>query len=193
MVVDDPALEGRAEDHREVGLRVGGAQFEEEVEGLVEGPLRVGLRAVDLVNDDDGAESEAQGSHEHVARLRHGPFVGIHQQKHRVDHRKHPLHLAGEVGVPRSVDDVDEVAAPLHRAVLGPDGDAALAFEVVAVHHPLFDALVLAEHAGGAEDRIDQGGLAVIDVRDDGYVADALRDVGRFWGRHEDCRAPQWV
>jgi len=37
-------------------------------------------------------------------------------------------------------------------------------------------------HAGGAEDRIDQGGLAVIDVRDDGYVADALRDVGRFWG-----------
>ena len=118
-VADDPALQGRAVDHREVGLVVGGAQFEEEVEGLVEGAVRVGVGAVDLVDHHDGAQAQAQRPHEHVAGLRHGAFVGVHQQQHRVDHGEHALHLAGEVGVAGRVDDVDEVAVPLDRAVLG--------------------------------------------------------------------------
>ncbi len=174
-VVDDPALQRRAVDHGEVGLLVGGAQFEEEVEGLVERSMRIGVGAVDLVDDHDGAQTQAQRPHEHVAGLRHGALVGVHQQQDRVDHGEHPLHFAGEVGVAGRVDDVDEVAAPLHRAVLGPDGDAALALQVVAVHDPLFDALVLAEDPGGPEDGVDQRGLAVIDVGDDGDVADLVR------------------
>ena len=119
QVADDPALEGRAVEHGEVGLIVGGAQFEEEVEGLVEGAVRVGVGPVDLVDDHDGAQAQAQRPHEHVAGLRHGALVGVDQQQHRVDHGEHPLHLAGEVGVAGRVDDVDEVAAPLHGAVLG--------------------------------------------------------------------------
>ena len=175
-VADDPALQGRAVDHGEVGLLVGGAQLEEEVEGLVQGAVRIGVGAVDLVDHHDGAQAQAQRPHQHVAGLGHGAFVGVDQQQHRVDHGEHPLHLAGEIGVAGRVDDVDEVAAPLHRAVLGADGDAPLALQVVAVHDPLFDALVVAEDVGGAEDGVDQRRLAVIDVGDDGHVADALRD-----------------
>ena len=55
--------------------------------------------------------------------------------------------------------------------VLGQDGDAALALEVVAVHRALGDALVGAERAALVQQRVDQRGLAVVDVGDDGDVA----------------------
>ena len=55
--------------------------------------------------------------------------------------------------------------------VLGEDGDAALALEVVAVHRALGHALVGAERAALVQQGVDQRGLAVVDVRDDGDVA----------------------
>jgi hypothetical protein len=76
------------------------------------------------------------------------------------------------------VDDVDG-----HRAVLGggtgvadggvlrEDRDALLALEVAGVHRALVDVLVRAERAALPEHRVDQRGLAVVDVRDDGHVA----------------------
>ena len=54
---------------------------------------------------------------------------------------------------------------------LGEDGDAALALEVVGIHGPLFDPLVLAERAGLPEQHVDQRGLAMVDVRDDRDVS----------------------
>ena len=185
-VADYPAFQGRAVDHGEVGLVVGGPQLEEEVEGLVEGAVRIGLGSVDLVDHHYGTESQAQSPHEHVAGLRHGALVGVDQQEHGVDHGEYALYFTGEVGVPGRVDDVDEVPVPLHRAVLGADGYAPLSLQVVVVHDPLFDALVVAEDVGLTEDRIDQGGLAVVDVGDDGHIADAagLMCVS-FYGRHE--------
>jgi hypothetical protein len=62
---------------------------------------------------------------------------------------------------------------PLDRGALGEDGDPALLLEVVRVHRALFDALVVAERAGLAEQLVDERGLAMIDVRDDGHVAEA--------------------
>ena len=56
--------------------------------------------------------------------------------------------------------------------VLGEDGDAALALELVRVHDALGDGLIGAEGAGLAEHGVDEGGLAVVDVGDDGDVAD---------------------
>ena len=69
------------------------------------------------------------------------------------------------------------VSPSLHGDVLGQDGDAALALEVVGVE----DAGVLppqlslvAELAGLAQHLIDQRGLAVVDVGDDGDIADVV-------------------
>ena len=177
-VVDDPALEARAVEHGKVELLVGGAQLDEQVEGGVEGARRVGVGPVGLVDDHDGPQPQAQRAHEHVAGLGHGTFVGVDQQEHRVDHAEHAFDLAAEVGVTGGVDDVDEVVLPLDGAVLAADRDAALALEVVAVHDAFLDVGVLAKHAGGAEDGVDQGGLAVVDVGDDGEVADVA------WGMH---------
>ncbi len=172
QVVDDPALETGPVEHGEVELLVVRAEFDEEVEGLVEGSRRVGVGPVGLVDDDDRPQPEPERPHEHVAGLRHGALVGVDQEQHRVDHAEHALDLATEVGVAGRVDDVDQVVLPLHRAVLGADGDAALALEVVAVHHALVDVRVLPEDVSGAEDAVDQGRLAVIDVGDDGEIAD---------------------
>ena len=59
----------------------------------------------------------------------------------------------------------------MHGGVLRQNRDAALALELVAVHGPLGDTLVGAKHPGLAKHGIDERGLAVIDVRDDGDVA----------------------
>src|SRR5262249_52393597 len=75
---------------------------------------------------------------------------------------------------------------PLHRGGLGEDGDAALAFEIVGVHRPLGNLLVLAERAGLLQQAVDEGGLAMVDVGDDGDVAEVhgvlLVSIGQwFW------------
>ena len=58
--------------------------------------------------------------------------------------------------------------------------DAALALEVGVVHRALGDTLVRPERAALVQQRVYEGGLAVVDVRDDGDVP-AVR-VGYRWG-----------
>ena len=55
--------------------------------------------------------------------------------------------------------------------VLRQDRDAALALEVGVVHRPLGHPLVGAERPALVQQRVDQRGLAVVDVGDDGDVA----------------------
>ena len=109
---------------------------------------------------------------EHEAGLRQRAFGGVDQEDGAVDHGEGPLDLAAEIGVARRVEDVDLDALPDDRAVLGGYGDAALALEVHAVHEAFLGLLALAEHAGLAEHGVDEGGLAVVDVGDDGDVPD---------------------
>jgi hypothetical protein len=63
------------------------------------------------------------------------------------------------------------LVAVVDRGVLGQDGDAALALQLVRVHDPLRDLLVGAEGAAWRS-MASTGGLAVVDVGDDGDVAD---------------------
>jgi hypothetical protein len=59
----------------------------------------------------------------------------------------------------------------VNGGVLGENRDAALALELVAVHGALGDALVRAEGTALVQQGIDEGGFAVIDVRNDGDIA----------------------
>ena len=103
-----------------------------------------------------------------------GPVVGIDDQQDAVDHPEGPLDLAAEVGVAGGVDDVDRLVLPVDGGVLGLDRDPLLLFEVHRVHGPLLDLLVGAKDAALLEELVDQGGLPVVDVGDDGDVADVL-------------------
>jgi hypothetical protein len=74
--------------------------------------------------------------------------------------------------VSRRVHDVDLDPVKPHARDLGQDGDTALALQVVRVHDPIHMFFVSAENAALIEHGVDESGLAVIDVGDDGDVAD---------------------
>ncbi len=176
------AVERRCEDDREFQLLVGRAQLVEQVEGLVDHPVRTRARTVDLVDHDDRPEAHRESLLGDESRLRHRAVDGVDQQQHRIDHGQHALHLAAEVGVARGIDDVDAVIVPGDRGVLRQDGDPALALLVIGIHHPLGQLLVRGELAGLAQELVDQRGLAMIDMGDDGDVSEL------HVGRDLDCR-----
>ncbi len=128
--------------------------------------------AVDLVDDEDDRQILLERLAQHEAGLRHRPLGRVDEQQHAVDHLEHAFDLAAEIRVAGRVDDVDLLVAPEHAGVLGEDGDAALALDGVGVHHELARLRGVAEHAGLAQHRIDQGRLAVVDVSDDRDVTD---------------------
>ena len=134
---DGGAQLGVGVEHGEIELVFGGVEIDEEVVDLVQDFLRPRVGTVDLVDDDDGGKPGFEGLGEHVAGLRQGAFGGIDQQHDAVDHLEGALDLAAEVGVAGGVDDVDLGVVVVDRGVLGQDGDAALALEVVRVHDAL--------------------------------------------------------
>ena len=127
--------------------------------------------AVDLVDDDDDAVTQLQRAGEDEARLRHGALSGVDEQDDAVDHLEDTLDLSAEVGVARGIDNVDLGVAIADGGVFGEDRDAALTLEVVRVHDAVDDLLIFAVHAALLEHFVDEGGLAVVDVGDDGYIA----------------------
>ena len=127
--------------------------------------------AVDLVDDDDDAVTQLQRAGEDEARLRHGALSGVDEQDNAVDHLEDTLDLAAEVGVARGIDNVDLGVAIADGGVFGEDRDAALTLEVVRIHNAVDDLLIFAVHAALLEHFVDEGGLAVVDVGDDGYIA----------------------
>ena len=108
---------------------------------------------------------------EHVAGLRQRAFAGVDEQHDAIDDLEGALHFAAEIAVAGGVDDVDLDAVITHAGDLGEDGDAALALQVVGIHDAVDVLLVGAEDAALIEHGVDERGLAMIDVGDDGDVA----------------------
>ena len=170
-VLRDAQLPDRIQEGK-LELFLGDAQVDEQVVDLVQhlGGARIG--PIDLVDDDDDGQPSGERLAEHEAGLRQGTFGGIDEQDGAIHHRKGPLHLAAEIGVPRRIQDVDLHTLPDDGTVLRRDGDSPLALEVHAVHEPFLGFLSFPEYPGLLEHRIDEGGLAVVDMRDDRDVAD---------------------
>ena len=70
------------------------------------------------------------------------------------------------------INNVDPCAFPFDRRVLGKNGDAALALDVVAVHRPFLGGLIVAVNTGLFEQFVNKGRLAVVNVGDNGDVTD---------------------
>ena len=169
-------------EHGEVELVLGGVEVDEEVVDLVQDLAGPRVRAVDLVDHDHRGQPRLERLAQHVAGLGQRPLGGVDEQQDAVHHLERALHLAPEVGVARGVHDVDLGVAVVDRGVLGEDRDAALALEVVRVHDALAVLLVGAEDAALLEQGVDEGGLAVVDVGDDGDVAEVQAGTGEGAG-----------
>ncbi len=166
------AVARRRVHDRRVELRLVRLELDEQVEHFVVHAQRIRAGPVDLVDDDDRRAAERERLAQHEARLRHRAVEGVDDEQHAVDHAQNALDLAAEIGVARRVDDVDLGAVPADGRVLGQNRDAPLALERVGVHHALLHDLILTKRARLAEHLVDERGLAVVDVRDDGDVAD---------------------
>ncbi|MCW2549120.1 MAG: hypothetical protein JWN96_3580, partial [Mycobacterium sp.] len=85
------------------------------------------------------------------------------------------LDLTTEVSVTGGVDDVQRdsvITRPVaNRHVFGEDGDALFALEIHGVHDALGDVLAFPECTGLPQHGVDQRGLPVVDMGDDGEVA----------------------
>ena len=73
---------------------------------------------------------------------------------------------------------------PCHSTdgAFGQDGDAALALQIVGVHGALVHVLVFAHRAGLLEELVHKRGFAMVDMGDDGDIAD-IHEFGRSAGR----------
>ena len=165
-----PALFGRPVEDREIELLLAGIERREQVEHLVDDFGRPRVGTVDLVDDDDRLQAHLQRLRHHEFGLRQRALGGVDQHQRAIHHVEDALDLAAEIGVAGGVDDVDAGILPLHRGRLGQDGDAALALQIVGVHGAFGDLLVLAEGAGVLQQTVDERGLAVVDVGNDGDV-----------------------
>ena len=74
----------------------------------------------------------------------------------------------------RRIYDIDLHIFIKNGSVLGQDRDTALTLDIIGVHDTFLNHLVASENAALAEQLIDQGGLAVINVGDNGHVADVF-------------------
>ena len=148
----------------------------DDVLDLADHALGIRRRQIDLVDDGQHLEPLLDGrvAVRHALRLDALPRVDDEQRT--VARRERPRYLVGEVDVPRRVDEIDLIVEPVARAILQRDAlrldrDAALALEVHRVEHLI---LHLARRKPSAQlnEPIGERGLAVIDVRDDGEIAD---------------------
>ena len=182
------ALTAGTVHHREVELPIFGAEFDHQVEDAVgdDGGRAVGL--IDLVDHQDHLEAGLDGFAQHETRLRQTAFEGVDQHERTVRHLEHALDLTAEVGVARRIDDVDADVAGgraqiVDRAVLREDSNAAFFFLILRVHHAIDDGRLGVVGAALLEQRVDQRGLAMVDVRDDGDVTD-VGTAFDVWERH---------
>ena len=143
----DTVQRGRVND-REVQLFVGRIEVNEQVEHLIDNPVRTRARAVNFVDDHDRLQTVGKSFFGHEARLRHRAIKGIYHQQHRVNHGHNTLNFTSEVGVPWGINDVDTVIIPFDCGVFREDGNPTLFLQIVGVHHTFLCFSTCVERTG---------------------------------------------
>ena len=155
----------------------GGVEIDEEIVDFIEDGSGAGVAAIDFIQDDDGRQLGLQRFLQNVARLRKRAFARVHEEKDAIDHAQGALDFAAKIAVAGRVHNVDFRVVIEERGVLRKDSDAAFLLEIVRVHDTVDDDLIGAENSALAQHGIDERGLAVIHVGDDGDVANGLHGV----------------
>ena len=145
----------------------------EEVAELLRGAVGIGLREVDLVRGRDDLEAAVDREVRVRERLRFDPLRSVDDEQRALARLQRAGHLVREVHVARRVDEVELVALPVHAHGLRLDRDPPLALELHRVEE-LLAHLPLRDGSGQLEDAVGERRLAVVDVRDDREVANAV-------------------
>ena len=103
---------------------------------------------------------------------------GVHHQQRAFAGRERTRDLIGEVDVPGRVHQVEDIGLAVLGLVfeangLRLDGDAALALDIHRIQH-LLDHFALGHRAGLLDQPVCERGLAMVDMGDDGEIADIV-------------------
>ena len=154
-----------------------GGELQEQILSLGHNLIDTGIRAVGLVYHDDDRELGGESLTQNETGLGKRALGGVDKQNHTIDHGQCALNLSTEVGVAGGVDDVNNKvfavlagALPANGGVLSENGNALLALQIAGIHDAVYDFFVVAERARLAQHGINESGLAMVDVSDDGNV-----------------------
>jgi hypothetical protein len=108
----------------------------------------------------------------HKLGLGHGPFYRINQQQAAVRHVDDTFYLPTEIGMPRSINEID-INAPVHYGrILSHDGNPLFPLKGITVHYQLAYCLVISKDLALLEHGIYQGGLAMVNVGNNRDISD---------------------
>ena len=148
----------------------------DDVLHLVLGLLRVRGRKVDLIEHGQNLQLVLHGQVGVSQGLGLHALGGIHHQYGALAGGNGTGDLVVEVHVARGVDEVQVIGFTVLGTVLqahgpGLDGDAPFLFQIHVVQELAFH-LPLADSLAHLQKPVRQGGLAVVDMGDDGKIAD---------------------
>ncbi len=183
------ARDDRLEDVRHALAGLGAAahgircRYADDVLDLLDDALRLCRGQIDLVEDRHHLDALLDRRVAIRHRLRFHALRGVDHQQRALARGKRARHFVGEIDVAGRVDQVELVHLPVLRRVaerdgLGLDGDAALALEIHRIQH-LRLHLAVGQTAAELDDAVGERRLAVIDVSDDGEIADVLHGDGQ--------------
>ncbi len=148
-------------------------------------PHALGVRGgeVDLVDDGDDLVVVLDRLIDVRQRLRLDALGRVDDQQRAFARGEAARHFVGEVDVAGGVHQVELVTVPGEPHGLRLDGDPALALDVHVVEHlRVAGHLAVGQAAGRLDQPVGERRLAVVDVRDDREIADAV-DGGRSFAR----------
>jgi len=188
VVGGTPSVSAGCEDDFEVEGFIIRTESDEEIKAFIDDIVGACFAAIAFVDDEDYFELEFERFLEDESRLGHGAFKGIYEKEGTVCHAKDPFDFSAEIGVSRGVDEVDThglagewtgLGRIGNGAIFRKDGDSAFALEGVGIEDAGLISGGLGDESGLREKGIDEGGFAVIDVRDYGDIAEMGR-IGCF-------------
>ena len=170
MVQTSDTVQRRRVNDREVQLLVGRVEVNEQVEDLVNNPVRTRARTVNFVDNNDWLQTMGESFFGHEARLWHWAIHCVNDQQNGVYHGHYTFNFTTEVGVPWGINDVDTVVIPFNRGVFREDGNPTLFLQIVGVHHAFLGFGTRIKRTGLLQQLVNQGSFTMVYVRDDGDV-----------------------
>ena len=138
----------------------------------------VGVRRgkVDLVDGRNNIQIGVHGERRVGNGLRLDALRGVHDEHRTLASCQRTRDLVGEVHVARRIDQIELIRLAIvgvigHANGIGLDRDAALALDIHRVEQ-LRLHVALIDGMGELEDAVTDGGLAMVDMRNDREVAD---------------------
>ena len=171
---------------RKFDLLIGCFQVDKQFVDFVQNLIRPCVSAIDFVDHDNDFQSCFQSLAQHKTCLRKRSLRCVHQQKRPIHHHQRTFHFSAEIRMTRSIKNIDFDLTPSNRTVFGRYRDSPFLFKVHVIHQSFTDLLIFPEKPCLTEHLVDKGGFAMVNMGNDGNVADrSIGAQGFLFGENE--------